>query len=194
MPLVRRIHGYTWDTGLPMSDEISRRDRRDLRRNEALLAALDKETDAQRADVASRAGMMSTRASILIAAASLSTALQAGQQGPWFLAAIWLSVASAILGAVVLLPTVGDQLNIKQNENDLWGQDPAQFTRDLMHQKRDLLQGDETTLFWRRRVLLAGYSALALSLAAAAIHLSTNIDPELDPHVPETIVTSTPTA
>jgi hypothetical protein len=181
-----------------MSDELSRRQLRknrcDLRRNKALIAALHQETDAQRADVASRAGMMSTRASILIAAASLSTALQVGQQGPWFVAAVWLSVTSAILGALVLLPRLGDQLNIKQNEDDLWGQDPAEFSRDLMHQKLTLLRGDEKALYWRRYVLLAGYTALALSLAAAAIHLSTNLASELEPNAPETVVTSTPTA
>ncbi|WP_146070884.1 hypothetical protein [Arthrobacter sp. B1805] len=180
-----------------MSDELSRRqirkDRRDLRRNKALIAAIHQETDAQRADVASRTGTMHTRASILIAAASLSTALQVGQQGPWFVGAVWLSVTSAILGALVLLPGLGDQLNIEQNEKDLWGQEPTEFSRDLMHQKWDLLREDEKALFWRRNVLLTGYAALALSLAAAAIHLSTNINSEPEPNAPETVVTSTPT-
>ena len=136
---------------------------------------------------------MLSRASILIAAASLSTALQVGQQGPWFLAAVWLSVTSALLGALVLLPRMGDQLNIKKNEDDLWGLDPVAFSRDLMHQKWDLIREDEKALRWRRYVLLGGYAALALSLAAAAIHLSTNIDSEPEPNVPETVVTSTPT-
>lgn len=159
-----------------------------------LLAALHQETDLQRADVSSRTGMMSTRASILIAAASLSTALQVGQQGPWFLAAVWLSAASAISGAVVLLPRLGDQFAIEENEKHLWDQDPLELNRDLMHQKLHVLREDEKALFWRRYVLLAGYTALALSLGAAAIHLSTSIDSESDPNAPETIVTSTPAA
>lgn len=180
-----------------MSDQQDRREvleqRRGLRRNKELLAALHQETDHQRADVSSRAGMMSTRASILIAAASLSTALQSGQQGPWFLAAVWLSVVSAILGAVVLLPRLGSQLGVEQNEKNLWDQNPTEFIRDLMHQKLRILRRDEKAMLWRRYVLLAGYTALALSLAAAATHLSTNINPESEPNAPETVITSAPT-
>lgn len=166
---------------------------RELRRNKELLATLHKETDYQRADFSLRAGAMATRGSILIAAASISSALQYGQQGFWFLAAVWLSVISAALGAVVLLPRLGSHLGIEENEGDLWGQNPTQAKRDLMYQKLRILRQDEKALLWRRRVLLAGYSALALSLAVTAIHLSINIVSGSEPNAPEEVSSSTPT-
>ncbi|NOJ58977.1 hypothetical protein [Arthrobacter sp. 260] len=181
-----------------MSDQPSRRDlrknRRDTRRNKELLSALHQETDLQREDVSLRTGMMSTRASILVAAASLSTALQSGQQGLFFVAAIWLSVLAAILGAVVLLPRLGDQLSIQGNETDLWDSDEVELNRDLMHQKLSILRQDEKSLLWRRQVLLSGYTVLALSLAAAAIHLSTNINSESEPNAPQIVNTTARTA
>lgn len=187
---------YFWESGLRMNDRWERRrlrkSRQDFRRNKELLTALHRETDYQRADVAARTGKISTKASILIASASISSALQYDAQGFWFLAAVWLSVVAAVLGALVLLPRVGSHLAVEAYEQELWGEEPSEVHRDLMYQKLRILRQDEKALLWRRKILLVGYAALAVSLLSAAIHLSTTTTGE-DSRVPEE-VTSTTTA
>jgi hypothetical protein len=160
------------DTDGEEDPKPSKREVRALRKRGPLIAELAMEVEYQRSDVSSRASGIATRASILVAAASISTGLQAGQQGLWFTIAIGLSALAAIGGVIVLLPRLGGQIPVEETEADLWDGDAASNRRNFMYQKLYIIRRDEQSLKWRRVVLLAGYGALAAALVFAVIHLA----------------------
>jgi hypothetical protein len=140
-----------------------------------ILELLDHEVDRQRADVASRGAMVATRATVLIASASIITSLQSDPGGPAFIATVILTATAAMTGVVVLVMRSGDELSIVELEKALWPMATNEARRDLVYQKLYALRGDEKRLRRRARTLNVGFALLAASLISTAFHLTTTI-------------------
>jgi len=154
----------------------SKRDRetsRDVERNRIFIAALSTEVDQQRASHLARNSSLTTRASILVASASILTGLQIRDDlSSWFYITVFMSAAAAALGVIVLLPRMGDEVSIASTETEYWGQPETVAIRNFMHHKLSILKKDEKSLRWRRLVLLLGFTLLALAILTAALNLS----------------------
>jgi len=147
-------------------------DRKAVARRRVLIEALDREVDLRRTFVAAKAESMTTKASILVASASLVTALQSiGGHSPWVGVAIALAAVAAVLGIVVLLPRIGAELDLAATEENLWHETDMEAVRGLTLAKKGLLEKDERALWWRAILIAVGFTALALSLIAAALIL-----------------------
>jgi hypothetical protein len=148
----------------------SAREGREVSRRRTLVEALDREVDLRRTFVAARSEALTTKASILVASASLVTALQdLDVRSTWIGVAIAASALAAVLGIVVLLPRVGEEVNIADTEENLWNEREVEAIRGLMIAKRAILEKDQKALWWRAAVIAAGFAALALSLVIAAL-------------------------
>lgn len=148
----------------------SSREGREVSRRRTLVEALDREVDLRRTFVAARSEALTTKASILVASASLVTALQdADVHSTWIGAAIAASALAAVLGIVVLIPRIGEEISIADTEENLWNERGVEAIRGLMIAKRAILEKDQRALWWRAAVIAAGFAALALSLVIAAL-------------------------
>jgi hypothetical protein len=151
----------------------TRRSDKDVASHRYLVEAIDREVDLRRGFVASRTLGLTTKASILVASASLITALQASKiHSPWLDVAMALSAVAAILGVIVLLPRVGREVPIMDTETNLWDQTDVKALRGLTLAKVEILDHDEHALFWRAVVLAVGFGALGLSLVVAVLVLA----------------------
>lgn len=146
------------------------REDKDFARNRVLIDALDAEVDRRRGFVAQRTDALTTKASILIASASLVTALQSAKtDSGWIGFAIGLSALAAVLGIAALMPRVGNELDLIATERNLWGDADVRAIRNLTSAKREVLQQDEHALFWRAIVVTSGFACLAAALVIAGL-------------------------
>jgi hypothetical protein len=83
-----------------------------------------------------------------------------------------LSAVAAILGVLVLVPRVGREMSILETEKNLWDQSDVEAIRGLTLAKTEILEQDERALFWRGRVVAAGFAALGLSLIVEGLILT----------------------
>lgn len=137
-----------------------------------LFERLDQEVDHQRADAARRSDALATRASVLVASASLLTTLQAGAGDFGFSLTILLTVLAAAAGVGVLFMRSGEQLDIALTEQNLWSKAEGEARRELLYQKLYILRADEKLLRRRASILNTGFALLTASLVAAAFHLT----------------------
>ena len=138
-----------------------------------LIMALSSDVDRQLGSVSDRTTSQGTRAAILVASASISTALPAGNlPDPLYVAALACAAASALCGVIVILPRVGHEVPIHDVEVDAWNLSPTMALRRVMYEKVAVLTHDEKAMKWRRFVLLGGFALLALALCFSAIHLA----------------------
>ena len=138
-----------------------------------LIVALSADVDRQLVSVTDRSTAQGTRAAILVASASIATALPAGNvPDPLYVLALSCAAASALCGVVVILPRVGYEVPVRDVEKDAWNLSATMALRRLMYEKLVVLEHDESALKWRRRVLLGGFSLLVLTLCFSAIHLA----------------------
>ncbi|MCS6588211.1 hypothetical protein [Curtobacterium flaccumfaciens] len=153
-----------------LKDMRERRLRKELNRNRLLVEALAREVDLRRTFVAERHTAMTTKASILVASASLMTALQsAGLHGDLIGWAIGLSAAAAVFGVGVLVPRIGQEPGLVSMEDNFWDDGEVAAIRNMTADKNRVLEQDERALFWRAGVVMLGFASLAASLAIAAI-------------------------
>ena len=145
-----------------------------LKDRQILIQSLSAEVDRQRDSVSGRANSMTTRLSILVAAASVTGGLQLGIDTPtiWYVVGVFLAGAAALLGAAGLWPVSGTENGIEELQNELWNMAPAEAAYVLMHRKLEILRDEEKVLTVRAWLSRLGFSALALSIIAIAIHLT----------------------
>lgn len=133
-----------------------------MRSQYELVIALDADIDRQlqAADAASAA--ISTRASILVAAAGLTSGLQTSSVS--FTPAS-LAIVAALVGIALLMMRTATEIPILEAETRFWKNPPAVARRNLLHWKHDVLRERESSLVKRRRALIAGFILLAGSIS-----------------------------
>lgn len=132
------------------------------RAQEELIAALNADVDRQLAAADHASAGMTTRASILIAAAGVTSGLQVSAD--LGVPAI-LAVAAALVGVSLLLMRTADEVPIREAEETFWAQPPVVAKRNLMHWKNGVLLANEKSLRRRRIALIAGFVLLASSIS-----------------------------
>lgn len=117
---------------------------------------------------------MTTRLSILVAAASVAGGLQLGaaHPTPWYVVGVFLAGAAALLGAAGLWPVSGTENGIKELQDELWNTSSGEGAYIFMHRKLEILRDEEKVLTVRAWLSRFGFGALALSIIAIAIHLT----------------------
>lgn len=137
-----------------------------------LIAALSADVDRQLVAAEHASAGMTTRASILIAAAGVTSGLQVSAD--LGVPAV-LAVAAALVGVSLMLMRTAEEVPILEAEETFWAQPPVTAKRNLMHWKHRVLLANERSLRRRRVVLVAGFALLASSiswqLATGIIHV-----------------------
>jgi hypothetical protein len=133
-----------------------------MRPQHELIVALDADIDRQLQAADATSAAISTRASILIAAAGLTSGLQTSSVS--FTPAS-LAILAALIGVALLMMRTTTEIPILEAETRFWKNSPAVARRNLMHWKHDVLRERERSLVKRRRVLIAGFILLAGSIS-----------------------------
>lgn len=146
---------------------------KNLRSHRHLLDALDKEVEAQRISNDSRSASMTTRSSILVAAAGVVGGLQiaASHSRTWFELAAASAALAAIVGVVGMWPRTGPENDVGDLEAELWPMSKNMSAYTLMHRKLEILKLDEAALRRRRYWVVAGFTLLALSISLVSLQL-----------------------
>lgn len=137
-----------------------------LRSQRELILALDADVDRQLAAADAASAGITTRASILIAAAGLTSGLQVSEQA--VVPAI-LAVLSALVGVSLLLMRTADEIPILEAETTFWAQPPVVARRNLLHWKNGVLLEREQSLRHRRALLVSGFILLAASISSEMV-------------------------
>lgn len=154
--------------------DFTRKQIRELRERREIIDALGAEVERQRESLSVRASAMTTRLSVLVAAASVTGGLQLtqGQPTPWYVVGVFLAGMAALLGGVGLWPRGGGENGVEDLQDELWNEPPAVAAYVLVHRKLEILKDDESTLKFRAWFARFGFLALGLSVIAIAIHLT----------------------
>ena len=146
---------------------------RSIRAQRELIAALDADVDRQLAAAETASAGVTTRASVLIAAAGVTSGLQVSSTV--IIPAI-LAVLSALVGVGLLLMRTAKEVPILEAEETFWAQPPVTARRNLMHWKNGVLLEREQSLHRRRAVLVVGFALLAASISTdlmvSIVHVS----------------------
>lgn len=154
--------------------KASKKELRQLTKRRGLIDDLSAEVDRQRTGHAGRASAMTTRLSILVAAASVTGSMQLGEQAPtaWYIVGVFLAGLAALLGAAGLWPVSGSENGVDDLKNELWNEPPDRAAYILMDRKLEILRDDEKVLAVRAWLSRFGFTSLGLSVVAIAIHLT----------------------
>ncbi|WEG08639.1 hypothetical protein PU630_15550 [Microbacterium horticulturae] len=106
-------------------------------------------------------GAIATRASVLVAAAGLTSGFQFS--APSLIAAL-LAACAALTGVALLMMRSTTEVPIEQAEESFWNDSPDEARRNLLHWKLGVLRERERALVRRRRVLVVGFVLLAGSI------------------------------
>lgn len=131
-----------------------------------LIVALDADVDRQLAAAETASAGITTRASILIAAAGVTSGLQVSAQS--VIPAV-LAVIGALVGVSLMLMRTATEVPILEAEATFWAQSPMAARRNLVHWKNDVLAEREESLRRRRIVLVSGFALLAASISAELV-------------------------
>lgn len=145
-----------------------------IRAQRELITALDADVDRQLAAAETASAGVTTRASVLIAAAGVTSGLQVSSTV--IIPAI-LAVLSALVGVGLLLMRTAKEVPILEAEETFWAQPPpVTARRNLMHWKHGVLLEREQSLHRRRAVLVVGFALLAASISTdlmvSIVHVS----------------------
>ncbi|XKH52859.1 hypothetical protein LG284_12810 [Citricoccus nitrophenolicus] len=138
--------------------------RPDMHQQHELVAALDADVDRQLAAVQVASSGITTRASILIGAAGLTSGLQLSSIS---IVPSVLSVLGALIGVALLMMRTATEVPILEAEQTFWQDSPTVARRNLMHWKLGILEDGEKSLRRRRYVLICGFTLLAGSIVCA---------------------------
>jgi hypothetical protein len=135
------------------------------------LTLVNAEVDRELASYVHREASMQSRATILVGAASLVSAVQIGGGfAPLNLATLVLSFVAAVLGVLVVFPRSGDAPNpSRMHRAILEGVSSEEALHRMIKAKLETLDEDEDSLKKRGRLARAGLIILALSILASAI-------------------------
>lgn len=143
-----------------------------MRRQRALIAALSADVDRQLSSAETAAAAQSTRATILIGAAGLTSGFQVSGFSFW---PALLAAIAALFGVVLLTMRMASEVPILEAEETFWADPPDVALRNLMHWKHDVLAERESSLKSRRWVLLIGFALLASSICLELILSAANL-------------------
>ena len=139
-----------------------RRHRDAMQAQKELIIGLNAEVDRQLSSTEATSAAISTRASILVAAAGLTSGVQLSAESA--LPALFTAM-SALLGVALLVMRTASEVPISEAEARFWTDSPVVAIRNLMHWKLGVLRERERSLARRRRVLILGFGLLAASIA-----------------------------
>ncbi|MBF4619497.1 hypothetical protein ITJ44_15585 [Clavibacter sp. VKM Ac-2873] len=143
---------------------------RELKKRSRHLSIIEAELDAEIKSFVARDSAMQQRATILIGAASITGALQAGTTLGWAtIASLVLSFMAAVAGVVVVFPRTGDALNIRTMRDGLLTMPIEQGRYKVTDTKLEILEADDKWLSTRGKIARIGFIALTLSIAIAAV-------------------------
>jgi hypothetical protein len=137
-----------------------------MRPQRALIAALSADVDRQLSSAETAAAAQSTRASILIGAAGLTSGFQVSGFSFW---PALLAAIAALFGVALLTMRMASEVPIPEAEITFWQDPPDVALRNLLHWKNDVLAERESSLKSRRWVLLIGFALLASSICLELI-------------------------
>lgn len=140
--------------------EAPDRSREDLQAKQALILALDADVSRQLTAAEAASSGITTRASILIAAAGLTSGLQSSSQ---LVTPVVFTVAAALVGLGLLLMRTANEVPILEAEKTFWNEPPVAAQRALLHWKHGVLREREASLHRRRVVLVIGFALVAIS-------------------------------
>lgn len=141
--------------------------RRDpLEQQRTLVVALNADVDRQLASSEAASAAMSTRASILVAAAGLTSGVQLSAQSAW---PAVLTAVAALVGVMLLVMRTTSEVPIADAEKQFWTDTPVAAIRNLMHWKLGVLRERERSLSRRRWLLVSGFALLAASIGTDLI-------------------------
>ncbi|KJL32261.1 hypothetical protein [Microbacterium azadirachtae] len=144
-----------------------------LRAQRELITALDADVDRQLAAAETASAGITTRASVLIAAAGVTSGLQVSSA---VVIPAVLAVLSALVGVGLLLMRTAKEVPILEAEETFWAQPPVTARRNILHWKNGVLLERERSLYRRRAVLVVGFALLAASISAdlviSIVHVS----------------------
>lgn len=139
--------------------------------------------DSERQLVANSAtsSALGTRASILVASASIATGLQLARtdDAGWYLVALIAAALAALSGISVLLPRRGREVVLDDLEGLAWNETDSIASRRLLYSRLDILKKDKTALRWRAIVLQVGFGILFIGIACACLQLA-NVPSPID--------------
>lgn len=141
---------------------------REVGARRALIEALSADVDRQLASAEGRSRDIQTRAGVIIAAAGIIVTLGVSEHITvgWFTFAVWAAGLGAFLGVVVLIPRLGQEIRISDEESRLWNEGDTVALRDLMYARLAVLKDIEQGLVWRAWVVSGGFALLAISVMA----------------------------
>lgn len=139
---------------------------RSLSAQKELITALDADVDRQLAAAETASAGITTRASILIAAAGVTSGLQTSDQSA--VPAV-LAILATLVGVCLLLMRTAAEVPIVEAEETFWAQSPMVARRNLMHWKNGVLLEREQSLRRRRIALVSGFGLLAASISGELI-------------------------
>lgn len=117
--------------------------------NRLMLEFLDREADRQLSSHAQTAGGLTTRAALLVSTAIFFVSLQGGDgSASWFyIVALIAALAGAVCGVWALfMNRKGEEIDLKESEEDLWGMPDLDSLRALTESKREILDDDREWL------------------------------------------------
>lgn len=133
-----------------------------LHAQQALILALDADVNRQLDAAEAASTGITTRASILIAAAGLTSGLQLSSQ---LIVPAILTVVAALVGVGLLIMRTANEIPILEAEETFWTDAPAVAQRNILHWKHDVLREREKSLHRRRIVLIVGFALVAVSIS-----------------------------
>lgn len=114
-----------------------------------MLEFLDREADLQLSSHAQTAGGLTTRAALLVSTAIFFVSLRGGDgSASWFyIVALIAALAGAVCGVWALfMNRKGEEIDLKESEEDLWGMPDLDSLRALTKSKREILDDDREWL------------------------------------------------
>jgi hypothetical protein len=157
-----------------VEDPASKSNVRDLEAHRELILELAREVDRQRESYTARSDSMTTRLSILVAAATITATLQLDQQrGPsvLYILAVVFAGMSALVAGWALWPRNGPENGVAQLMRELWGFPEMVALYALVDRKLDILKADEAVLTRRGSKARWAFISLGLSFLFTALHL-----------------------
>lgn len=136
--------------------------RESLRAQKTLILALDADVNRQLNAAETASTGITTRASILVAAAGVTSGLQLSSQ---LIVPAILTVAAALVGVGLLVMRTADEIPILEAEKTFWTDAPVVAQRKMLHWKHGVLREREKSLHRRRVVLIVGFALVAVSIS-----------------------------
>jgi hypothetical protein len=146
---------------------------RNVGNRRALIERLLVDSERQLSANSATASSLATRASILIASASITIGLQLTRpaHAGWYVLALSCSAIAALCGAVVALARRSREVDLVDLESKAWNETDTIAARRLLYSRIAILRVDRRSLFWRAIVLVVGFAFMFIGIGCACLQL-----------------------